>query len=215
MPFLANLEKESLLLQRANGFPMPIFRVEMKAMKTNQLLIFLILLFSQATWAGFSVQGEDLLTGQKVETLPKGRGLVVTFLSARCPCSNSHVPLLKKLSQEFPEFQFLAIHSNADEPKEEAQKYFREAHLTFPVLRDEKTKLANQFKASKTPHTFVYNSNGDLLYKGGVTSSADAPSAAQQYLREALTDIQAGNKVRTAEARCLGCAISRGENHVW
>ena len=29
---------------------------------------------------------------------------MVAFLSAKCPCSNSHVPLLKELAKEFPEF---------------------------------------------------------------------------------------------------------------
>jgi len=184
-------------------------------MKYSWLFASFFLFFSQAAPAGFSIQGEDLLTGKKTEAVPKTKGLVVTFLSARCPCSNSHVPLIEKLSQEFPEFQFVAIHSNADEPKDQAQKYFKDAHLTFPVIEDEKSKWANQLKASKTPHAFVMNSNGDILYKGGVTNSADAPSAGQQHLKEALTDIQAGNKVRKAEARSLGCAISRGENYVW
>src|SRR5690242_3859591 len=42
---------------------------------------------------------------------------VVVFLSAKCPCSADHEPILDSLAQEFKGagFQFVGIHSNADE----------------------------------------------------------------------------------------------------
>ncbi len=52
---------------------------------------------------------------------------------------------------------------------EETKKHFSETHFPFPVLQDKKSKWADQFGALKTPHAFVFNKSGELIYKGGVT----------------------------------------------
>jgi hypothetical protein len=123
--------------------------------------------------------------------------------------------MLEKLSHEFPDFQFVAVHSNVDESAELAQNYFKESHLSVPVIQDKESKLADRFKALKTPHTFVLDAKGDIVFKGGMTNSAEASGADRQYLKEALQALQNGKKVETPEVRSLGCAISRGETHVW
>lgn len=156
----------------------------------------------------------DLVSGLKA-TLAEdstAKATVVLFLSARCPCSNSHVGLVKQMSQEFPEYRFVGIHANANEPEEEARKYFKEKGLKFPVLEDVNGALAEHFKAFKTPHVFVVDKNQQILYKGGVTNSSVASDSDRNYLREALNDLKAGSTVRTPEGRTLGCTISRGKN---
>jgi hypothetical protein len=137
-------------------------------------------------------------------------------LSAKCPCSNSHVPELKKLAEKYSDFKFIAINSNMGEPLEFAQKYFSLVQLPFPVIRDRKTQAADDFKAYKTPHVFLVSPNGEILYQGGVTSSANAAVADKHFLEEAMEDVQLGKKVRVAENRTLGCVIKReGEKNDW
>ncbi len=146
----------------------------------------------------------------------KNRGLVVVFLSAVCPCSNSHLVELKRLKNDFPDFDFVALHANSDEDKQTASSYFKAADLPFPVLRDSGAKWADEFKALKTPHAFIVLNDGRLAYQGGVSSSAHFDeNTARKYLREALEDLAAGREVRTPEARTLGCVISRGGQNDW
>jgi hypothetical protein len=54
---------------------------------------------------------------------------VMVFLSAKCPCSIGHEAKLRELSKEFKAkgFQFVAIHSNADEDLKMAKEHFSEA----------------------------------------------------------------------------------------
>ena len=139
------------------------------------------------------------------------KGLVVVFLSSKCPCSHSHIKELVDLHNQFKDFEFLAIHSNADESIEEAKDYFKQLKLPFEVLKDEKSVNANLLSASKTPHAFVISQKGEILYNGGVTDSSEAQNASEYYLRKALENLSQGKKVVANQKRTLGCAISRGK----
>lgn len=165
--------------------------------------------------APMKVVGTSLLTGKHVSIAANEKnkdGMIVVFLSARCPCSNSHIPELKKLSAKYPNYKFLAVHSNTDEEKAAAKAYFKGAHLPFEVISDEHTKIANQFYALKTPHAFLLNRKGEVLYQGGMTSSANAAEAKKNYLASALEEISNGKSVTAPESSTLGCAILREDD---
>lgn len=134
---------------------------------------------------------------------------VIIFLSSLCPCSNSHVEYLKKLYAENPEFEFIGIHSNADEKSDVAKEYFKAANFPFPVLKDTHSKWANEFKANRTPHSFVVDQKGDIIYEGGVTSSSNPANAENFYLKDALSAVKMGQKIELTKTRVLGCEIAR------
>ena len=178
-------------------------------------LLFVSMMFFAASSGFGAITGQDLLSGKKIDVAPGTKGTVLVFLSARCPCSNSHIALLKSLAKDYKDFSFVAVHSNADEPSDEAKTYFKGSELPFPVIQDEGTKIADGYKALKTPHAFLLSPDGKILYKGGVTNSNRADRADVQFLRDALADVEAGQPVKVAEGRALGCNISRGEKNVW
>lgn len=134
---------------------------------------------------------------------------VIVFLSAKCPCSNSHIEHLKYLKKQYPKVQFIAVHSNADEELELAKQYFAKSQLNFPALQDNKAQIANQLKAFKTPHAYVFH-NKQLKYIGGVSNSNSLEKATTKYLEEVLFDITNNKTLRWTETRTLGCFISRG-----
>ncbi len=163
---------------------------------------------SELSGARLNNQGGSL--GSQVSVSPGTKGTVLVFLSARCPCSHSHIGLLKRLSAAHPDFKFFAINSNADETVEAASAYFEAQALPFPVLRDADLKIADAYHASKTPHAFVLNLKNEVVFRGGVTNSSKADQADKTYLENALKDVEAGRPVATPETRTLGCIISRG-----
>lgn len=187
----------------------------------NLKIWLLILGFGVCVWRSpvhaarpFTLQTTNLVTGEKFDfnaQLPglKDQTLVLVFLSAVCPCSDSHRVELTKLKTDFPQFAFFGVHSNSDEDSKATLEYFQKSGLPFPVLQDQKTKLADQFQALKTPHAFVISPAGDILFRGGVSNSSQFATADRKYLREALEDTTQRRPVRTAQARPLGCAISR------
>ena len=163
-----------------------------------------------------SVSGKPVSGSRSVTVESKGKkGLVVVFLSSVCPCSNSHVPEIANLSKEYPEFAFVGVHSNTDETKNQTVKYFDQIELPFPVIQDNGAKIADEFKASRTPHAFVVLGDGSVAYQGGVTDSQDFSGASRKYLREALASLKAGEPVKITQGRPLGCAIGRGDKNAW
>lgn len=179
----------------------------------KKLILLTISLFSLSLLSAdklSSISGVNLLESRDLQIdVTSKKATVVVFLSAKCPCSNSHIVELKSLRQDYPEFQFLAIHSNLDEDLELSKKYFQDLQLNFSVLQDVDQKWADTFKAFKTPHAFVLSSNGETLYQGGVSNSRHLPDSDRKYLREALEDLKNGKPIKTPEGRTLGCSIAR------
>lgn len=192
-------------------------------MKSLSAFLFFVLLHVYAhsaasdSWTHFN--GESLKSEQPISIAradEKHKGLVVLFMSVKCPCSNSHVPVLKELAQKHKDFRFLMVHSNLEESKSESLTYFKNFPASIEILQDEKTKIADLLKAYKTPHAFVFNPNGEIVYRGGVTNSSNAASADRNYLAEVLEDLDAGKSPRIREGRTLGCVIAReGEKNVF
>ena len=158
----------------------------------------------------FPLVGEDVLKGTQAQ-VEAGEGdkvQVMIFLSQKCPCSDSHVAELKKLVTDFPEVQFVGVHSNIDESPEKTKEYFAKIDLPFPIIQDDNNKIADRMKAFKTPHAYVIVKN-EIVYRGGVSDRKTYRPDSRLYLREALEDLKQKKPLRTPEARTLGCAIPR------
>jgi hypothetical protein len=147
--------------------------------------------------------------------LSEAPATLVVFLSAKCPCSAAHeVPLRELHARYGSKIPFVAVHSNQDESDAEATAYFRSAGFPFPVLADRRGNagselLADGYGALKTPHAFLVDSRGKVLFSGGIDDSKDPKKAKHHYLADALAAVVEGRDPPVREARTLGCVIKR------
>jgi len=128
----------------------------------------------------------------------EARGLVVVFVSSRCPyVAQARQPLAELFKQHGGKFGFVAINANqnesADDVKADAARNF-----PFPVLRDEDAKVAELYAAERTPEVFLIDGKGVIRYHGGVGE-----------LGQALSDLSAGRTVARSETKAFGCTIKR------
>jgi AhpC/TSA family protein len=188
---------------------------------TAQILLFSLMVITWTSGAALAalpteLSGTNLMaaTGDvKIAISTKeNKGTVVVFLSAKCPCSDSHISELKTLAEKYKDFKFVGVHSNVDEDLSMSKKYFTTQALPFPVVQDEKAVFADAFKALKTPHAYVLSTDGSILFQGGLTNSANGKEAKTHYLADALEDLQQNRPVKTASVRTLGCVILREKN---
>ncbi|MBN9089834.1 MAG: thioredoxin family protein [Reyranella sp.] len=83
-------------------------------------------------------------------------------------------------------------------------------------LLDPQSKIARAYGATVTPHMYVIDASGLLVYKGGIdsipsSSVSDVPKA-KQYVRVALDEVLAGKPVTDASTRPYGCTLKYGSN---
>jgi peroxiredoxin len=79
------------------------------------------------------------------------------------------------------------------------------------VLVDGESAVAKLYQAKTTPHMFVIDPEGKIVYAGAIddrpsTRPADPP-AANNYVRAALTQATAGIPVSTPNSTPYGCSI--------
>jgi hypothetical protein len=79
------------------------------------------------------------------------------------------------------------------------------------VLMDPDSAIARLYQARTTPHMFVINPEGAIIYAGAIddrpSTRPEDPPAANNYVRAALTQATGGMAVTTAASTPYGCSI--------
>jgi peroxiredoxin len=86
----------------------------------------------------------------------------------------------------------------------------RDAH-PHAVILDPEGKIGRSYAAKTTPHMFIIDAAGTLVYMGGIDSISSANPddipRATQYVRVALQEMAAGKPVSNAVTKPYGCSV--------
>ena len=134
---------------------------------------------------------------------------VLVFLNRTCPCTQQNIPYINKLTSEFPDIEFIGVHSKSGSSKEEINEVIEKYKPQFPVIDDSKLEIANILKANRTPQVFILSKDNVVLYNGGVTDRTNPNQAKKFYLKNALSDLAANKVINEKVTRSLGCVIVR------
>jgi peroxiredoxin len=79
------------------------------------------------------------------------------------------------------------------------------------ILLDPEGKLGRAYGAKTTPHMYIVDRDGKLVYNGAIDDKPTANPAdingARNYVREALGAVAAGKPVPVASTRAYGCSV--------
>ena len=79
------------------------------------------------------------------------------------------------------------------------------------VLLDGEGTMGQAYGAQTTPHMYVIDGSGTLVYMGGIDDRATSNPAdvegATNYVRLAMTDLEAGKPVSKSVTRPYGCSV--------
>ena len=79
------------------------------------------------------------------------------------------------------------------------------------VILDSESTIGRAYGAKTTPHMYIIDGAGTLVYMGGIDSIASADPSditrATQYVRLALQELAAGKPVGTPVTRPYGCSV--------
>lgn len=138
-------------------------------------------------------------------------GLVMIFVSTRCPYSNDYELRMEELSHAAAQhgFGFVGINSNRTEPAEEVTEHSKADHLTFTILKDTANRFADTLGASFTPESYVFDQAWTLRYHGRIDDSRNIANVSTRDLQDTLDALAAGKPVPVGETKAFGCTIKR------
>jgi peroxiredoxin len=151
----------------------------------------------------------------------KGKYVVLEWFNPECPFVKKHYgnDNMQKLQQEYTGKGVIWLSIDSSAPGKEGHLTPEQAEKIMTswktrqtaLLLDPEGKAGKSFGARNTPHMFVINPEGKIVYEGAIDSKAspnpaDIPSSTN-YVKAALDEALAGKPITTANTKPYGCSI--------
>lgn len=190
---------------------------------------FLIALLSLASLSAFALE-----TGQPAPdfTLPglsketklsdlKGKVVVLEWLNHGCPFVRKHYDSknMQALQKKYTDkgVVWLSVVSSSpgkqghvDKKGAEKEKTENKSNAT-DILLDPTGKVGKMYRAKTTPHMYIIDKKGVLVYQGAIDDKADTDQSsipsAKNYVSSALDEHLAGKNITAHTTRSYGCAV--------
>jgi peroxiredoxin len=139
------------------------------------------------------------------------KATAVIFISARCPISNRYNGRMIGFAKEYDAkgVRFIAINPNDPESMEDVDEHAKRYGFPFPVVKDPKNVVADQWGAQVTPEVFLLDQQGVLQYHGRIDDQLAEVKVTSPDLKNALDAVLAGKKPEKPETKATGCSIKR------
>jgi len=147
----------------------------------------------------------------------RGKVVVLEWINPNCPFSRRHATEKTMISTEGRHPGVVWIGVDSSNPKssdftkpEEYRKYAAGKGIDYAVVYDSSGATGQAYGAKSTPHMFVIDEQGKLIYNGAID---DDPSgrkdiaARRNYVDQALTAHAAGRPVEPANTQPYGCSV--------
>ncbi|QMW24147.1 thioredoxin family protein [Sandaracinobacteroides saxicola] len=151
----------------------------------------------------------------------RGKTVVLEWTNADCPFVKKHYSGgdMQRLQGEARKDGVVWLTINSGAPGKQghvdggaanalkkAQGFNSTAYLLDPA-----GTIGKAYGARTTPHMFVIDGKGTLVYAGGIDDTPTADPAdikgAKNFVRAALNDLEAGKPVQVASSKPYGCSV--------
>lgn len=167
-------------------------------------------------FTGTTADGETISLGDY-----KGKTVILEWTNHQCPYVRKHYgadnmqALQRKTTTDGA--VWLSVISSAPgtqgyvEPAEALKIAETRGASPSEIVLDPEGSIGRAYGARTTPHMYIIDGNGTLVYKGGIddrptTNPADIERATN-YVRAALDDMAAGKPVAQPVTRAYGCSV--------
>lgn len=161
----------------------------------------------------FSLPGTDGKT-YNYKDIAGEKGTLVIFTCNHCPYAVAYQKRIIDLTAKYkPQgIGVVAISSNdakayPDDSFAKMKERADSMKYNFPYLYDESQAVALQYGPKVTPHIFLFDAKGTLVYRGRIDDSAKENEVKKRELTDALDALIAGRGIPTATTTAFGCSI--------
>jgi peroxiredoxin len=163
----------------------------------------------------FEIPGIDGTVHHLARYLKQFRAVGVIVMCNHCPYVQMYLDRCKQIQNEFANQAFTLVGINAndeqqvpDDSFEQMKAFGAKQALNFPYLRDLTQDVVRSFGAERTPEAFLIDQEGQLCYKGAIDDNPQTQAKVQQpYLRNAITQLLAGQAIAISTTDAVGCSI--------
>jgi peroxiredoxin len=161
----------------------------------------------------FNLKGTDG-NSYALESIKGEKGTAVVFTCNECPYAKGYEDRLIALARTYQArgISFIAI--NPNDPKIEPGDAFdlmvkraREKGFPYPYVVDPTQEIAAAYGAKVTPHVFLLDGSGTLVYRGRIDDSLKEDAIKKRDFKAALDALVADGPVKVTETKAFGCGV--------
>jgi hypothetical protein len=146
----------------------------------------------------------------------KGKYVVLEWINPECPYSKKHyatgnMPNTQKHAAA-KGIAWLSINTSGDKGDiAEVASFVKEKHAAPTALLHDDGKIGRAYGAKTTPHMYLVDPAGKLVYAGAIDSKpsakpADIPTSVN-YVVQAIDEVTAGKPVSRPVTQPYGCSV--------
>jgi peroxiredoxin len=199
----------------------------MQARKLGLAVALSFCLAAPLAWAAKVGQPAPDFTVSDVQGRPvklseqRGKFVVLEWVNPECPYVRRHYESgnMQSLQKEFgsKDVVWLTVnstregHSEFKSPQEMAKWMSQQGAAPKATLIDKDSKVGKAYDARTTPHMYVVDPQGKLIYAGAIDdkrwASTEQTKQAKNHVRAALGEAMAGKPVSVAATSPYGCTV--------
>ena len=149
-----------------------------------------------------------------------GKIVVIESYNSDCPFCNNHyktgaMPALQKDLAAKGVVWLIVNSVNSNHPShrtpEQARAEMTDKKITADAWIDDSSgTIGHLYGMLTTPHMFVIDKSGTLVYDGAIDDQPDPshdPAKARNYVSEAVGDLLAGKPIEVSQTKPYGCSV--------
>ncbi len=144
----------------------------------------------------------------------KGKIVVLEWFSYECPFVRYHYEQANTMTDLAKKYKnknvvWLAINSTKHLTAERGREFARKHSIEYPILDDSAGKVGHAYEAKTTPHMFIIDSGGTLVYDGAIDNAPLGHSSEEyvNYVDKALAELTTDKEITTPKTKPYGCSV--------
>lgn len=149
-----------------------------------------------------------------------GKIVVLEWFSYECPFARYNYEKTTAVNNLVSKFkdkgvEFLAINSTGHQTSEKNKEFAEQFKVNHPILDDSKGTVGKAYRAKTTPHTFIIDTGGNIVYNGAFDNAplGKTPEGREyvNYIDKVLGELTTGKAVSITETKPYGCSVKYGK----
>jgi peroxiredoxin/uncharacterized protein YxeA len=144
----------------------------------------------------------------------RGKIVVLEWFNFECPLSRYHYETKNTMVELANKYKgknvvWLAVNSTSHTTPGPNKTFAKRHGLPYLILDDRSGKVGRAYGAQTTPHMYIINPRGRVVYEGAIDDSplGKKKEGVVNYVDNALAELTAGKAVSTAKTKPYGCTV--------